>query len=202
MGWQRPTGGHWRGDIGRLIISDDLQLSLAEENPLLHADRIDPISLSYPWVEHCSDSGMEYEMWYGSTVDWGAEGDEMIHVINRAYSRDGKTWEKTGLAIPFSLGVAQAFSRPTVVRFGDATMSMWFSYRSGNGSSYRIGHARNTIGYSWELDLKDCILDVSASGWDSEMVEYPYVFKHRDEYLMLYNGNGFGETGFGLAVLQ
>jgi len=34
------------------------------------------------------------------------------------------------------------------------------------------------------------------------MIEYPYVFYHKEKRYMLYNGNGFGKTGFGLAVFS
>ena len=43
---------------------------------------------------------------------------------------------------------------------------------------------------------------MSAEGWDSEMICYPYVFEHRGRFFMLYNGNGYGKTGFGVAVLE
>ena len=42
----------------------------------------------------------------------------------------------------------------------------------------------------------------SETGWDSEMICYPYVFKHKGRFYMLYCGNGYGKTGFGLAVLE
>ena len=45
-------------------------------------------------------------------------------------------------------------------------------------------------------------LDVSPNGWDSEMICYPYVFDHGRNRYMLYNGNGYGKTGFGLSVLE
>ena len=45
-------------------------------------------------------------------------------------------------------------------------------------------------------------IDVSKNGWDSEMICYPYVFDHKGKRYMLYNGNGYGKTGFGLAVLE
>jgi hypothetical protein len=32
--------------------------------------------------------------------------------------------------------------------------------------------------------------------------EYPFVYEHAGMKHMLYNGNGFGETGIGYAVLQ
>ena len=42
----------------------------------------------------------------------------------------------------------------------------------------------------------------AAAGWDSEMVAYPHVFDHDGERWMLYCGNGFGRTGFGLAIRE
>ena len=199
MGWQSPPGKHWRGDIGRLIVAPDHSLELDSATPLIASDSIDPISLSYPWV--IADNEQKFEMWYGSTLTWDAGNGEMIHVLNRATSKDGNTWRKHGLAVPYQIGCAQAFSRPTVLR--DSTgLHMWFSYRSGKGETYRIGYAGNDDELSWKLNLMDCGIGVSATGWDSEMVAYPAVFRHHDQVYMLYNGNGFGLTGFGLAVLE
>ena len=39
-----------------------------------------------------------------------------------------------------------------------------------------------------------------ARGGDSEMIEYPFVFDHDGQRFMLYNGNGYGRSGFGVAV--
>lgn len=198
MGWQAPVDGHWRGDIGRLIVDSDLTLRLAETTPFLASDAIDPISLSYPWVLP-SDDG--YTMWYGSTLSWDAGNGEMLHVIRSARSRDGHAWDRKGMSIPFEIGRAQAFSRPTVVKNKSGEHEMWFSYRSGSGEKYRIGYANSKDGVVWKLDLQRAGIDVSSNGWDSEMIEYPYVFDHHEHRYMLYNGNGYGRTGFGLALL-
>ncbi|MDR0233611.1 MAG: hypothetical protein LBI31_02235 [Zoogloeaceae bacterium] len=40
-----------------------------------------------------------------------------------------------------------------------------------------------------------------AETWP-EMIEYSIVFDHGRQRYMLYNGNGYGKTGFGLAVLE
>jgi hypothetical protein len=200
MGWQQPVGGHWRGDIGALALGPSLELSLASPKPWLAGDVTDPVSLSYPWTMPMSDGG--WRMWYGSTVTWDAGNGEMLHVINAAFSLDGRHWTREGLAVPFQLGGAQAFSRPTVVGDGDGGYDMWFSYRSGSGKPYRIGRASSVDGLAWRLRLDEAGIDVSAKGWDAEMIEYPYVWDHGDRRWMLYNGNGFGQTGFGLAVLE
>jgi hypothetical protein len=198
MGWQNPPGGHWRGDIGRLRVTPSLRLELDSTTPFLGTDSEDRLSLSYPWVE--AKTGGGYTMWYGSTESWDAGNGEMLHVLKSATSVDGQVWQRNGLSVPYQLGVAQAFSRPTVIPDSNGGYDMWFSYRSGRGESYRIGYAHSANGEGWELRLDEAGIDVSASGWDSEMIEYPFVFVHRGSCYMLYNGNGYGQTGFGLAV--
>jgi hypothetical protein len=76
---------------------------------------------------------------------------------------------------------------------------MWFSYRPDSRNTYRIGYAKSEKGLSWKLDLKASNIGVSSEGWDSKMIEYPFVFKHKNNIYMLYNGNDYGKTGFGLA---
>jgi len=200
MGWQNPEGRHWRGDIGRLVVNPDLTLELDSEAPFISSNSIDPISLSYPWV--MKSDGVGYSMWYGSTMAWDAGNGEMLHVINYASSIDGHNWIREGLAVPYELGRAQAFSRPTVARDARGGFEMWFSYRSGSGEKYRIGYASSRDGIRWELSLEEAGIDVSMDGWDCEMIEYPFVFDHKGERYMLYNGNGYGKTGFGMAVLD
>lgn len=198
MGWQLRKNQHWKGDVGRLELINNEKLKLAPISAFMTCDDEDPISLSYPWVEF--DKGI-YKMWYGSTIDWTSENGEMIHVIKYATSIDGENWKKHGIAIPYEIGVAQAFSRPAIII--DATgYHMWYSYRSGDGTKYRIGYSFSNDGLSWERRHEEVGIDVSESGWDSEMICYPYVFNHKGSRYMLYNGNGYGKTGFGLAKFE
>ena len=197
MAWQIRGNSHWRGDIGQLELGKNKKsFTLAMDQPFLTKDAEDPVSLSYPCVILDDDN---YKMWYGSTISWDSPNGEMIHVIKYATSLDGLTWHKHGLAIPYELGVAQAFSRPSVIKdnFG---YHMWFSFRSGSGETYRIGYAHSRDSINWER--RDSGINISESGWDSEMICYPFVFDHKGRRYMLYNGNDFGKTGFGLAILE
>lgn len=200
MAWQIPADGHWRGEVGRLCLASDLTFRLDPEAPFMALDETDPTSLSYPWV-HATDDG-QYQMWYGSTHDWDAGNGEMLHVLNYATSSDGHSWDKKELGVPYLIGTAQAFSRPTVAVHSEGGLEMWFSYRGSLGPAYRIGYARAHDGETWELKQDDAGIDVSESGWDSDMIEYPFVFDHDGTRYMLYNGNGYGSAGFGLAVLR
>jgi hypothetical protein len=199
MGWQIRSDKHWRGEIGRLVLHPDLSLSLDGPEPFMAVDAHDPVSLSYPWVQR--DETGAYQMWYGSTLTWDGGNGEMVHVINHAVSPDGHQWRRNGQVLPHTLGTAQAFSRPTVVGDGRRGYEMWFSYRSGTGEKYRIGYATSPDGTTWTLRLGESGIAPSPTGWDSEMIEYPFVFDHKGQRFMLYNGNDFGRTGFGLAVL-
>jgi hypothetical protein len=84
---------------------------------------------------------------------------------------------------------------------------MWYCfrgslrYRTDKAQSYRMGYAESTDGIHWHR-MDDLVgIDRSDEGWDSLMIEYPFVYEHRGVKYMLYNGNGFGETGIGYAVL-
>lgn len=200
MGWRNPPGEHWRGEIGRLIVNADYSLDLESDIPLIGLEKSDPLSLSYPWVQRMDSN--EYRMWYGSTLDWDAGNEEMLHVINSATSADGHTWKRQGLAVPYQKNQAQAFSRPTVVNSNGDGYQMWFSYRSGRGESYRIGYAESSDAMNWKLMLDKVGIEMSSTGWDSNMIEYPFVFDHNHQRYMLYNGNDYGKTGFGLAILE
>ena len=83
---------------------------------------------------------------------------------------------------------------------------MWFSYRGvfdyreTSQNSYRIGFAFSNDGIKWVRDDNQFNLELSKDSWDSNMMEYPDVIKYKNRYLMFYNGDGFGQTGFGLAI--
>ena len=118
--------------------------------------------------------------------------------IKYAESRDGINWQREGLvAIGFADDQEYAISRPSVIRDNDL-WKMWYSFR---GQSYRIGYAESADGRQWRRLDTQVGIDVSTTGWDAEMIEYPFVFDHQGQRYMLYNGNGYGKTGFGLAVL-
>lgn len=193
MGWQIRGNNHWTGDIGKFEIKGD-----KAEKPtlLLGLSKEDPISLSYPHIEY---EDKIYKMWYGSTINWNSENGEMIHVLKYATSSEGEIWNLKGTSLPYILGKAQAFSRPTLMNINNKK-HMWYSYRSGDGTLYRIGHSQSNNN-QFKLNPSPN-LDVSSKGWDSEMVCYPFVFEHKNEIYMLYNGNNHGIEGFGLAKLK
>ena len=78
---------------------------------------------------------------------------------------------------------------------------MWYCYR-GRDFAYRIGYAESEDAIRWCRRDVEAGISASQGGWDSEMICYPYIFDHKGERYMLYNGNGYGASGIGLAVLE
>ena len=197
MGWHLCVSVPWSNYTGLAVWSESKRIfEKYQFTPIMDRTEIDPYSISYPSIIH-EDS--VYKMWYGSNLSWGREKQEMNHVIKYAESKDGIKWDTTGhVCIQGKDESEYAFARTCVLLDGDGVYKMWYSYR---GSTYRIGYAESGDGLKW-IRMDDQVgIDVSNSGWDSEMIEYPFVFDHKDKRYMLYAGNSFGKTGFGLAVL-
>jgi len=141
------------------------------------------------------------KMWYVSCTGWDNVEGKLRHNyhIKYAESKDGINWNREGIVcIDFKSKDEYAIARPCVVK-EDGVYKMWYCYR---GDYYRIGYAESSDGRKWTRKDDRYSLDVSKNGWDSEMVAYPYVFDHKGTRYMLYNGNGYGKTGFGYAILD
>lgn len=165
--------------------------------PILDRNDTDPFLTASPVVLYEDN---RWRMWYVSGVRWeqGVTGPRHYYHIKYAESDDGVHWRREGrICIDFANDREYAIARPSVVR--DAKVyRMWFPHR---GESYRIGYAESADGLTWRRFDGPAGIDVSPEGWDSEMVTYPAVFDHMGSRYMLYNGNGYGRSGIGLAQL-
>lgn len=195
-GWNLGVTVPWRNSIGLAASVDGLRFERVSPAPVLDRNAHDPFSLSYPFVMH-DDAG--WRMWYGSNLRWGSEQRDMDHVIKYATGTGPAAWLPAGIVcVGIEHAGEYAFSRPCVIRDGPL-WRMWYSYR---GAAYRMGYAESPDGVAWTR--RDALAGIAPGGeeWDSESVEYPWVFDHEGSRYMLYNGNRYGLTGFGLAILD
>jgi len=181
-----------------LAVSDDGGSSFRRHSqaPLLDRIDVDPYLSASPWV--LVDEG-RWRMWYVSGTAWepGATGPRHRYHIKYAESANGRDWERQGhVCLDYASPLEHAFGRPCVVKDADR-YRMWYSVR---GERYQMGYAESVDGLTWtRLDTTN-VVPASATGWDSEMVTYPVVSGPPGRRTMLYNGNGFGRTGIGLAI--
>jgi hypothetical protein len=165
--------------------------------PLLDRSEVDPYLTASPWI--LVEDG-RLRMWYVSGTGWDVVDGKPRHRyhIKYAESEDGLSWQRDGrVCIDYRDDEEYAIARPCVVRDGDR-YRMWFCAR---GETYRFGYAESSDGLVWDRRDEGAGPEPSADGFDSEMQAYPAVFDHLGERHMLYNGNGYGQTGIGHAVL-
>jgi len=205
-GWNTSTTVPYRNSIGVAFSEDDGRtFQRAFRGPLLDRTREEAHFCATPFV--LREGGM-WRMWYLSCTDWIYIDNkpEAQYLIRYTESNDGLTWRRPGaIAIDYRRP-DEAIARPWVIKDGGG-YHMWYCYRSireyreNPQQSYRVGYATSADGLSWQR--RDELVDLPpGDAWDASMTAYPAVFDLGERRYMLYNGNGFGATGFGLAELE
>jgi hypothetical protein len=205
IGWNQGVTVSYRNAIGLAISSDGGEtFERAFEGAVVDRSASEPFFTATPFV--LREPG-GWRMWYASSTGWiVVDGrPEPVYVIKYAESADGVVWRRENVTCIEPKHPEEANARPWVVP-GPNGYRMWFCYRRSRGyrhdpnAAYRIGYAESGDGISWQRKDEEAGIDVSDTGWDSVMLAYPSGYAHGGALHMLYNGNGFRETGIGHAV--
>lgn len=197
--------------IGLAISRDDGDtFQRLGDGPVLAASLHEPCLIADPFVKIYQKT---FHMWYIFGAGWkkfsSDTAPDRIYKIGHAVSSDGINWIKDEgkQIIECRLGPDECQALPTVIDIS-GRHHMFFCYRqphdfrSNRDRGYRIGHAYSDDLVNWARDDAQMHIDVSDNDWDSDMLCYPHAFECDGQVYMLYNGNGFGRYGFGLAVLE
>jgi hypothetical protein len=208
IGWNVGHPARYRVANGLAISKDGgFTFTRYSNGPMLDRSFFDPIAVAMHSI--LREEGI-WKMWYMSYTKWVKIGEifEPYYIIKYAESEDGINWHpKDIICIDLTGEHEGGIARP-FVRKSNNIYQMWYSYRKGNDyrntieNSYRIGYAESLDGLSWERKDRNSEIALSTEGWDSEMIAYPNLYTHKGNIFMLYNGNGFGKSGFGYAVLS
>lgn len=163
--------------------------------PVLERNAVDPYLTASPSV--LIEDGV-WRMWYVSCCRWELVAGQPRHDyhIRYAESRNGIEWERRGhVAVDFKDASEYAMARPCVIK-EDGRYKMWFCAR---GDVYRLAYAESPDGLSWTRMDETIALHPGPAAWEAEMQAYPEVFDAAGSRWILYNGNGYGRSGIGLA---
>lgn len=202
IGWNRGNKEPlFYASIG-LAVSEDGGRSFQRFSraPIMDRGEHDPCLVTSPCV--FVDESV-WRMLYVSGIRWEESCDGRLHSvyhIKYAESCDGIIWKRDGtVAIDFSSNDETNLARPSVLKERN-TYCMWYSVARLPSMPYRIGYAESDDCRQWLRNDSLVGIDISPSGFDSEMICYPYVVRFDERLFMFYNGNGFGRDGIGLAV--
>jgi hypothetical protein len=199
MGWNKGSKVR-AAEVSGLAISVDGGKSYNRFSNVPVIDRTDKEPYTILVISCIIIENGIWRMWYDSADYWINEGLPRYN-IKYAESTDGINWNREGIvSVDYKTDDETRVSRASIIK-DDGVYKMWFCYALGSGG-YKIGYAESPDGYQFtRIDQKNGI-DLSETGWDSEMTCYPNVFKHKGKTYMLYCGNGYGKTGFGYATLE
>ncbi len=199
-GWNLGVTVPFRNSIGVAEVdhaSKDFSLKRIFPGPIIDRETNFPGLCATPCVIKV---GEIYRMYFTQGNPWILK-DGKPHVACRiayAESADGLTWKRSEIAAVDNLPSDHVVTTPFVM-FDNGLYKMWYSYR---GLKYRIGYAESIDGKNFERKDSEVGISVSESDWDSEMVCYPKVFDLKGVRYMIYCGNNYAYTGFGLAILE
>jgi hypothetical protein len=171
-----------------------------QATPILDRTAAEPFSRGAPFVMRDGD---RFVCYYWSCWGWTHDGGK-IHYnnhIHRLTSTDPLRWDgPSEVVLRCDPGPEFSVGRPCILVI-DGVYHLWLSTRSLE-RPYRLGYAISRDGVHWQRHDALVGLWPSASGWDADMVCYASIVQHGDRVFMLYNGNGHGRTGFGVAELD
>lgn len=207
MGWNRQVTVPYRVAIGLAISTDGGKtFEKYSRGPICDRDANEPFFNSAPCV---LKEGDRWKMWYLSCTGWRMINNkqEPLYNIKYAESSNGIDWSRTGRVCIGYDEFTDAITRPCVY-FDAGKYRMLYSYRSATdyrtdpAKSYRLGYAESVDGLEWHRLDGEVGIERSADGWDSQMIEYCFRYCENDKTYLFYNGNGFGQSGMGYAVLE
>ena len=205
-GWTRCESVPFNVAIGIAKSDDDGQtFKKLGPGPVLSYSVDEPFILSGPKIRIFNN---KWYLWYIAGTKWILDNGkpEPVYKIRMAVSEDGLNWTKINKdLIESKVEENEAQASPDVFIY-EGKYHMYFCYRyssnyRGKNNGYRIGYASSDDLINWKRDDSKAGIDISESGWDSEMISYPHVFELDNNIYMLYLGNQVGRYGFGLAKL-
>ncbi|CAM4276758.1 hypothetical protein AQBE111736_08990 [Aquirufa beregesia] len=209
IGWTVRNTIPYHNALGLASSTDGIHYTKKFHGPIISTTATEPFFNGSACF--LFDQG-KYKVWYLNCTHWLPDGNlmEPCYHIKYAESVDGINWDRKGqVAIDYQDEVEGGISRPTVL-IENGIYKMWFSaractdYRTNRARSYRIYYAESTDGIHWKRQDGLAGIDVSNNeqDWDYEMIEYPLVIRHQEKTILFYNGNHFGQSGVGYAILE
>lgn len=207
IGWNVRNTVPYHNAIGLAKFDPDtLHMERLFEGPVMDRNRNEPFFIGT--MDVLLSKG-QWKAWYLSCTAWSEINGHMEpqYLIRNAHSDNGLDWIRDGtISVPYTNDF-EAIAGASVIE-GEDTFQMYYSFRSTvnyrvePASAYRIGFAKSHDGRGFER--MDGIMDdfsADRQDWEKEMQAYPHVFSWQGQQWMLYNGNGFGQSGIGLAQL-
>jgi predicted GH43/DUF377 family glycosyl hydrolase len=185
--------------LGGLAISKDggETFQRYQQNPVLErtsSELLFRVVHSMLWEDN------KWKVWYGGGSYFEKHGERTLPVYDIRYmeSVDGIHFPEEHKVVLENAGTEHRVGRPFVYK--DEKEYYMFFGASTKEVPYRLTYATSADGTSW--NRKDIGIEYGAEDFDSEMSAYPSIIMLEGKTFLFYNGNNYGNAGFGYAVLE
>jgi hypothetical protein len=196
LGWTLKKSVLFSNEIGIVHIDKNFKFSRIQNMPIYGRTEIEPLTFGYPTVLKNAE---KIYMYYDGIDEWDDKNIDNYKFDLRQANLDINnkwTFAKKNV-IPLKPN-ERAITRPSLMTINEKS---YMIFSSDIGGKYRLDAAEQNLDGSWSR-LVEFKFIKSGQDWDNEETTYPCIFKYREEFYTLYNGNNYGETGFGIAKLE
>lgn len=144
-----------------------------------------------------------YRIYYSSGNTWthNSKKDVPAYCLKAIETKDILNWNDSKPISIFELENDEYGLTTPNVYVESGIYKMTYSIRSIS-KGYRIGYAESSDGIHWERKDNQLDLEVSQTGWDSEMICFGNTQTVSDKKYLFYCGNNYGVAGMGYAELS
>jgi hypothetical protein len=197
-GWQLSTTIRYYLLTGLAISRDGGEsFTRASQVPLLERSENERTVRA---ATHVMFHGGVWKMWYIAGSSTLMVNGKQLPTYDMRYleSPDGLTWGDRGRLVLSPDGRDEfGFGRPYVLETSDG-FEMWYSIRT-HSRGYHLGYATSPDGLHWRRQDDWAGAHPARADWDSEMQAYGAVVDCDHARYLFYNGNNYGQAGFGVA---
>ena len=200
IGWNPQVTVSYRLSIGLAISDDGVNFKKYSKGPILDRDVNEPFFNTAPYVIKEEEI---WKMWYVSCTGWKniKNWPEPFYLIRYAESKNGIDWVRKNVECIGYDEFTDAIGKPCVFKENHLYHMIYsyrnsLDYRKDSTKSYRLGYATSKNGIYWDKKDNQINLKEPADDWESLMQEYSSTYIFQGKRYLIYNGNGFGKTGF------
>jgi len=145
-----------------------------------------------------------FRVWYGAGSTFETiDGTPFSHyTVFSSESADGLSFPRQGRQCLSHQGDEYRIGRPRIWRRGPSRLGLFYTVGTRR-KTYLPGYAESQDdGLTWHRMDEQIGIAPGPEDWDSQALSYPAILETPKATWMVYNGNGMGATGFGLAELD
>ena len=195
LGWTQKKTTLFSNEIGIAYVDKNYNFNRIQNLPIYGRTEVEPLTFGYPTILKYNN---KISMYYDGIKKWNLKNQASykFNLREAIYNKKDK-WIFTNKELIKLKSNERAITRPTFMILNKKLIMIFSLDVAGK---YELAAACQNNNGKWSR-MNNFTFVNSGQEWDSIDNCYPSIFESNNQYYMLYNGNGYGKSGFGIAKL-